>query len=342
MRAEAASKTLPEQGFYPVPTHDHKAVVERNWDGEVWTGEVRPAPEGTRLPAYKKHFFFLFRGGNWKYLLLFLLFAGGAFALWESDREAKWVSGAQILMVPLAGVATAIALYAVVWRLIGRKVGLDRISSGTIRSILKWGLLSAVVGFAFAFAIEIFVPKLFGGNAKDSGWSVLAGPAEETGKLLIPVALWFKGRFRLPREGYLLVLASASFFGLVEGVEYALNPEHWQPSRPFFELMHPLLTGFVAAVAWQAAWHRETIISRAAVGAWVLAMVAHSTNDVLVLSKDLDGSVARLTSFITVTTVIVMYLLQKHSARQMVPPDQVGEVSPHWRPAAPKHPEVQT
>lgn len=333
---------LPEPGSYPVPTHDHKGIVERSWDGEVWTDQVSPAPAGASLPAHKRHFFFLFRGGNWKYFLAFLLFAGGAFALWESDREAAWVSGAQILMVPLAGIATAIALYAVVWRLIGRKVGLDRISAETRKSILKWGLFSAVVGFAFAFAIEIFVPKLFGGDAKDSGWSVLAGPAEETGKLLIPVVLWFKGRFRLPREGYFLVLASASFFGLVEGIEYALNPEHWQPSRPFFELMHPLLTGFVAAVAWQAAWHRDTIISKAAIGAWILAMAAHSTNDVLVLSKDLDGSIAKLTSFITIVTVIVMYLLQRHSARQLTPPDQVPGNPPRWRPVAPKHPEVQT
>ncbi len=100
--------------------------------------------------------------------------------------------------------------------------------------------------------------------------------------------------------------------------------------------MHPLLTGFVAAVAWQAAWHRETIISKSAIGAWVLAMAAHSTNDVLVLSKDLDGSIAKLTSFITIVTVIVMYLLQRHSARQLTPPDLVAPNPPRWRPAAPK------
>jgi len=328
--------TLPEAGYYPVPAHDRKSVVERQWDGEVWTPETQPAPEGTTLPGHERHFFFLFRNGNWKFLLVFLVFAGGAFALWEGDREAKWVSGAQILMVPLAAVATFTALYAVVWRLIGRKVGLDRIPTETRKSIVKWGIFSAVIGFAFAFAIEIFLPKLFGGDPQASGWSVLAGPAEETGKLLVPVILWFKGRFRLPREGYFLVLASATAFGLAEGIEYALNPEHWQPSRPFFELMHPLLTGFVAAVAWQAAWHRETIISKVAIGAWLLAMAAHSTNDVLVLSKDLHGSIARLTSFITIATVIGMYLLQRHSARQLTPPDLVAGNPPRWRPVAPK------
>lgn len=327
---------FPPAGSYPVPDHRHKTVVERRWDGEVWTDVVGPAPDGATLPTHKRHIFFLFRDGNWKYLLLYLVFAGAAIALWESDREAKWVSGIQLLLVPAAGVATIIAMYAVVWRLIGRKVGLDRIPAETRRSILKWGVIAAVVGFAFAIAIELLVPKLFGDSAKDSGWSVLAGPAEETGKLLIPVALWFRGRFRLPREGYLLVLASAGVFGVLEGIEYALNPEHWQPSRPFFEVMHPLLTGFVAAVAWQAAWHRDTILTKAAIGAWVVAMVAHSTNDVLVLSKDLDGAILKLASVITVITVIVMYLLQRHSARQLVPPDGVENVPERWRPAAPK------
>lgn len=333
----SVAAAVPEPGLYPVPGHHHhKSVVDRRWDGEVWTNEVQPAPDGTTLPAYKKHFFFLFRGGNWKFLLLYVVFAFAAIMLWETDKEAKWVSGIQILLVPTAGVATAVVLYSVVWRLIGRRVGFGRISVETRNSIIKWGIVSALAGFAFALAIELLVPKIFGGSPKDSGWSALAGPAEETGKLLIPVILWFKGRFRLPREGYFLVLASAGFFGLFEGIEYAVNPEHWQVSRPIFEMMHPLLTGFVAAVAWQAAWHRETIITKAAVGAWVLAMVAHSTNDVLVLSKDMHGALVKLTSFITLFTVIVMYLLQKHSARQMVPPDQVGEVSPRWRPVAPK------
>jgi len=336
MSLEERVRELPEAGWYPVPAHDHKETVERNWDGEVWTDQVRPASDGGVLPAYQRHFFFLFRGGNWKFLLAFVVLVIGAFALWETDKDADWVSGIQILLVPLSGLATAVALYAIVWRLIGRRVGFDRITADQHRSIAKWGIFSGVLGFALAFGIEIFLPKLLGGDPKDSGWSVLAGPAEETGKLLVPVILWIKGRFRLPREGYFLVLVSASFFGLMEGTEYALNPDNWQISRPFFENMHPLITGFVAAVAWQAAWHRDTIFTKAAIGAWVLAMTAHSTNDVIVLSKDLNTSAEKLLSSITLITVIGMYLLQKHSARQMVPPDNVPLVSKRWRPAAPK------
>jgi hypothetical protein len=43
----------------------------------------------------------------------------------------------------------------------------------------------------------------------------------------------------------------------------------------------------------------------------------------------------KLLSGISLFVFIVMYLLQKHSARQLVPPDKVGEVSPRWRPVAP-------
>ena len=96
--------------------------------------------------------------------------------------------------------------------------------------------------------------------------------------------------------------------------------------------MHPLLTGFIATVAWQVAWKGETIFTRAAIGAWVVAMFMHSLNDFIVL----DGPDIKALGSISMITVLVMYLLQKHSGRQLVPPDRVGQVSPRWRPAAPK------
>jgi hypothetical protein len=162
---------------------------------------------------------------------------------------------------------------------------------------------------------------------------VLAGPAEETGKLIVPVILWLKVRHRLPLEGYLLVLISACTFGVLEGFEYAFNPEHFQTARPLAEIMHPLFTGFVAAVAWRAAWGRPSLFTGAAIGAWVVAMIAHSGNDLAVL----DPSDPKIFGAVTPVVIVVMFLLQKHAARQLVPPDRVGAVSPHWRPRAPKH-----
>ena len=332
----ARAVTLPPAGSYPVPSHDHRKVVERGWDGEVWTDQVSPAPEGATLPAYKRRFFGFLRHGGWKVLLVFLLLTFAATALWEEDKKASVVSGTQILMAPLAGMATFLIMVAFL-RFIGRRVGFDRIDPATIRSIVKRGILSAVVGFALAFLVEFILPQLFGDKIKsDPTWSLLAGPAEETGKLLIPVILWIRGMFRLPREGYLLVLVCSCAVGVIEGTEYAVQPEEWQPGRNVLEIMHPLLTGFVAAVAWQAAWHRKSIFTGAAIGAWIIAMIAHSTNDVIVLTHHTEGSIAKATSGITIATVILMYLLQKHSARQLVPPDNFGEVSPRWRPAAPK------
>lgn len=321
---------LPAAGRYPTPDHQGKGVVERAWDGDVWLPECTPAPAGTTLPPHRRHRLDALR--HWRLLLGFLVPAAIASALWVDDRHAEHISGIQIAMPVLAALATAVVMVALVL-FVGRRVGFDRIPADRRRSILGWGAAAAVVGFAFAIGVELGVPELLGGDPKDQGWSVLAGPAEETGKLLLPAILWFAGRFRVPREGYLLVLVSAGVFGTMESFEYALTPEKWQPARMVLEIMHPLLTGFVAAVAWQAAYRRRSLITAAALGAWVVAMVAHSTNDVIVFDRHAAG----LLSFITIVVVVLMYLLQRHSARQLVPPDLVGAVAARWRPAAPRH-----
>jgi hypothetical protein len=319
-------------GRYPVPDHHHKHVVERVWDGEVWTRDFAPAAAGTRLPHHKRHPFGFLRGNGWKLLLALVVFLGIASALWAHDRDASVVSGIQLLLPVFSLAAAATTMLALLYFL-NRRVGFDRIPATRRREIAKWGIASGVIGFALAFGIEVGVPQLFGSSVKDNGWSILAGPAEETGKLLVPVILWIYGRYRLPREGYLLVLISACAFGVLEGFEYAFGPDNWEVNRPIMEVLHPLLTGFVAAVAWQAAWKGRTIFTGAAIGAWAIAMLAHSTNDFLVLDK----SAVKATSGITLVVLVLMYLLQKHSARQLVPPDKVGEVSPRWRPAAPAH-----
>lgn len=331
-RADTGAPQLPGPGRYPVPDHHHKRVVERVWDGDVWTHDFAPAGAGTRLPHYKRHLFGFLRGSGWKLLLSLVLCLGIASALWAHDRHAATVSGIQLLL-PVFSLAGALTTMLALLYFLNRRVGFDRIAPARRREIAKWGIASGAIGFALAFGIEVGVPLLFGSTVKDNGWSVLAGPAEETGKLLVPVTLWIYGRYRLPREGYLLVLISACAFGVFEGFEYAFGPDNWQVNRPVGEILHPLLTGFVAAVAWQAAWKGKTIFTGAALGAWAIAMFAHSTNDFLVLDK----SAVKAASGITFFVVVGMYLLQKHSARQLVPPDKVGEVSPRWRPAAPHH-----
>jgi len=323
------SGTDPAPGFYPVPNHHHKHVVEREWDGQVWTDQVRAAPEGTTLPKYKRHLFHFLRNPGWKLFLIFVISLGIASALWATDRHAHWVHGIQIPM-PLFSLISTVAVMTALVLFLSRRVGFDRIPAETRRSILIWGIASGVVGLAFALVVEYGVPAIFGDGPKDGNWAAIAGPAEETGKVILPVILWVTGRFRLPREGYLLVIVSACVFGVAESCEYAFNPDHWIPSRGFLEVMHPLLTGFIAAVAWQVAWRRDSIFTGAAFGAWAIAMFMHSLNDFIVL----DGPDIKALGSISMITVLVMYLLQKHSARQLVPPDLVGRVSKHWRPAA--------
>jgi hypothetical protein len=322
---------LPPLGRYPVPGHHRKVVVERAWDGDVWLAEAGPAPAGTRLPHYKRHPFGFLRGAGWKLALALVLCLGIAAALWSTDRHESVVSGARVLLPAFSLAATVTAMLALLYFL-NRRVGFDRISRSRRKEIAIWGVAAGVIGFGFAFGIEAGVPLLFGSSIKAHGWGALAGPAEETGKLLIPVILWLRGRFRLPREGYLLVLVSACAFGVMEGCEYAFGPDNWTPVRPLFEMLHPMLTGFVAAVAWQAAWRGRTIFTGAAIGAWVIAMLAHSTNDLIALDK----SHLKVLSSISLFVFVVMYLLQKHSARGLVPPDKVGGVSPRWRPVAPR------
>jgi hypothetical protein len=320
----------PGPGYYPVPDRHHRHTVERRWDGEVWTGEVRPAPDGTDLPKYRRRPFHFLHDPGWKLLLVFVVSLGIASALWATDRDADWVHGIQIPM-PLFSLVSTVAVMTALVLFLSRRVGFDRIPAGTRRAILKWGIASGVAGVAFALVVEYGVPAIFGDGPRDGNWAAIAGPAEETGKVLLPVVLWLKGRFRLPREGYFLVVVSACAFGVAESCEYAFNPDHWIPSRGFLEVMHPLLTGFIAAVAWQAAWRRDSIFTGAAFGAWAIAMFMHSLNDFIVL----DGPDIKALGAISMVTVLVMYLLQKHSARQLVPPDRVAEVSTRWRPAAP-------
>ncbi len=54
-------------------------------------------------------------------------------------------------------------------------------------------------------------------------------------------------------------------------------------------------------------------------------------NDGLIgIENTKSGSVA----LVTPVVMFVAYLALKHGARQMVPPDNVDNVSPHWRPIA--------
>jgi hypothetical protein len=323
--------TSAAAGFYPVPGHNKHGTVERDWDGDVWLDVIRPAPEGVALAKYKRHLWRFLRAPNWMLLLVLLVCTGLGSLVWSHDRDADTVSGIQ-LTLPVLSLVGAVAMMSIVVVYAGRRVRFDQLAEQ--REIVRWGVISGVVAIPIAVFFELWLPELLDSDPKD--WTAIAGPAEESAKLLIPVLLWFKGRFRLPRAGFMLVIVSAATFGALEATRYGFQPDIWEPNRPFGELLHPLFTGFVAAIAWRAAYKRDSWFSYAAVGAALGAMFLHSLNDVIALD---DAETMKALGAISLVVGLIGYFLLKHTARQLVPPDNVESVSPRWRPVPPRKSE---
>ncbi len=150
-----------------------------------------------------------------------------------------------------------------------------------------------------------------------------------------------------------MVMFSGIVFGAVEAAEYTSTPEgKWLPvamamQRPVGELLHPFLTAFAAAVIWLAAWRSGKAFTKAGLLAWVIAMAVHSIHDGL-LSPFVHGdqntqpavptavdAIAEgfVLSLLGLLWTVLIYLLLRHSARELVPPDSVATNAPHWRPA---------
>ncbi|UJA19956.1 PrsW family intramembrane metalloprotease [Thermoleophilia bacterium SCSIO 60948] len=304
-------------------------MLERRWDGDVWLDETRPAAAGVTLAKARRHPTRFLRDHGWLLVLAFIALSGVAGYLWRLAPDREHVEGAQ-LALPVCAVLVTLITSVGLLRLIDHRVGFAQV--GDRGAILAWGTVAGLVGVGFAFAVELGLPNLLGSDPKNPEWDWIAGPAEETGKLIVPVALWFAGRFRLPRQGLLLVLFSGITFALIESGEYALSPEGWSPTRPPAEIMHPLFTGLVAAFAWRAAWGRRSWFTPTALAAWAAAMAIHSINDGIA-ADDLSFTGSSLA---TPAAMLIAYLLLKHGARQLVPPDRVEAASPRWRPVAPR------
>ena len=167
--------------------------------------------------------------------------------------------------------------------------------------------------------------------------NAVAGPIEETAKLALPVAMYFwSKRFRGPRVGLALVLASAAALGVYEAVEFTLSVHRSSGGsaawvlvyRPLWDApLHMVLTGTIGAVLWRR-WHRygRFQLDGVVVGTVAGVMALHSLID---WSSDLHGSLGSM----SVLLMVPAYLWFKVAARQLVPPDAVATVPPGWRPS---------
>jgi hypothetical protein len=233
--------------------------------------------------------------------------------------------------------------------LLSRFLRLDRLEG---RRSLTWiGIASGVVAFGTAVALEILSQWKLG--LSTTLW--LAGPIEESGKLLVPFLLLLFGgpRFKIPRVGLYLVLISGATVGVIEGVEYQVRPDYaWAHLemalvRPSAELLHVFVTGFAAAVIWLAAWRRKRAFTKAGTVAFLIAVGIHSFHDGIAtfshinpkstlsslaqtlhdaIEKGLSGGVFAL------GIAALLYLLARHAIRELTAPGDIAACPPPWRP----------
>lgn len=157
--------------------------------------------------------------------------------------------------------------------------------------------------------------------------------------------------FKDPRAGLLLVLTSAAFFGVAEGLFYSINAKDYGVlseaiTRPVAEMGHPYMTGIAAAVIWLAAWRSGKVVTRAGILAWIVVMALHSVHDGISTFGSSDNQ--NITTFDSINQefwrlsigsavfatvwVILMYLATRHTARELPPPDALPDNPAHWRP----------
>ena len=182
-----------------------------------------------------------------------------------------------------------------------------------------------------------------------------AGPFEESTKILLPVVLFLLGRYRDPRAGFAIALACGAVFGIAEGFEYVgldarqilqegavhHHPQGEQEAtdtmvvifaayRPLVELMHPLLVGFTAAIAWRWAWVRHHFWVPLLV-ALVIAAAFHSAIDLSVSSEVWGWKLVAV--FVTAS---VFFALTRPAAQELPPPEAITQNPPSWRPRVPR------
>lgn len=330
-------------GVYPTGT----AGFARQWDQHAWASEIIPDPNAPGLPKWHRRPWAVF-GHRLFWLWLGCWIAGLALAIIYGKTHSS------VVLQVAAVVAPAGTLWALLLFFRRRLLLFEAIS---VRAWIGWGLVAGVVGTVLAPLVEVQWEHLVAGNPDDWKVLIIAGPVEEGCKILVPVILYLFGRYRDPRAGIALALASGLIFGWFEGWGYIthaveitqeaagyVNHPHvvtngsvdadtavvmMAAQRPLVELMHPLLATFVAAMAWRAGWVRHRFWPML-IGAWLIAAVIHSANDV----STALGALAVVGFLIQ---IFEYFLATRPAARESTPPDALTSNPPRWRPRIPPH-----
>lgn len=304
------------------------------WDGDAWTGQVRDLGNAQPLPEWQRHATAFLAHAWWRWMAVgYVLVAGLSTAGAQLHQPwLAWLSGSGMVIFMVGSV-----------QIVTRHVAPATMPS--VRVFVGWGIASGVVAMAIALPIEALVGRVVKTQA-------VAGPIEETAKLLVPVLLlvFVPKVFAPPRAGLVLVLVSGATFGALEGI-MSLNPAVTNPlatalQRPTVELLHPWLTAFAAAVIWLAAWRARKVATKAGLVAWLLAVALHALYDGTIGSMGADNpstskaSLPIADQFIAgvgvgaaaLVIAVALFYLCRHAAREVTPPSMLTTNAPHWRP----------
>ncbi|MFI8527325.1 PrsW family glutamic-type intramembrane protease [Promicromonospora sukumoe] len=324
---------VPAAGWFPDP----QAARQRYWDSRAWTGYVSGDAPAVRVG---QRFRGRFRGGwIWFLLAATAVLAAGS-EIYESSGDIA-VMGATSL-VSMAGVGWAF------YRFVARQLALDHVARHVEVVAVAVGTSGAVL--LIAANVNSFIERTAGIAAT----TALVGIVEEGTKLLVPLLFFAVGRYRDPRAGIALGLASGLGFAITETTLYAFElatasgPDFCGTGAPdtspatvvqaqVFRIflvapLHWLWTGTATAVAWRL-WHlygrRGT---PGAVGAIALVMVIHSLNDSSATAFCTDPAAANVAALLRLSLLVAMYLVFRAWARKSTPPQLVGRVSRAWTP----------
>lgn len=326
----------PSAGWFPDPAS--RSPVVRFWDGAAWTRRTRPG-----IAASLRGHRFRGLGGPWA------VWALGAVVVFTAGSVA-YLSTASLLVMQgtsfLAQVLAAWSFFLLIdYRLALREV--VRTPAVIAMIVAGYGLTEAVPG-----AINHWVAGTFGTTAVLGA----VGVVEEGLKFALPLVLLLVGRYRNPRAGIALGLASGIGFAISETTGYvrvlaaasgpsicggdmaASSAGEIVRSQAMRLIMtapqHWCLCGLAVAVAWRAWWLSGRRGTVPAVGALFAVMVVHSLSDLSVLT--LCGNAPLLLELFVVSTTLVMpvllYLGFRAAARRSTPPARVVTVVRSWRP----------